>query len=333
MMKLLNSIDIIDVAFNEVNDSNHVYFRMDSTILAIEKLSGILLWEHEIEYSSPIGTHSIWVTDAYVIYGAVDISTKKQILGVLDKEGELLKVIETPYRIYSDGIHPKRKFHLEFLSISIENNKNYYCRLNLALLEISETIELDNLVDTVFIEEDMIFLSGADGVFLLTDNETKKVYDKSIIRVINSKNSNWLIEESNKSKMISIKKWNSTSDLLLSFDAEELKKVTWQCKTIFDNNLFVVVEDIPGISCYNLKTGSLSWEFGKNSFMINSYTVAEGKVYMIAQDPELETHVYVLDSLNGDLIEKIESNVEPEYITFIEESLYISGLLGIEIYK
>lgn len=332
-MKLLNSIDIIDVAFNEVNDSNHIYFRMDSTILAIEKLSGILLWEHEIEYSSPIGTHSIWVTDAYVIYGAVDISTKKQILGVLDKEGELLKVIETPYRIYSDGIHPKRKFHLEFLSISIENNKNYYCRLNLALLEISETIELDNLVDTVFIEEDMIFLSGADGVFLLTDNETKKVYDKSIIRVINSKNSNWLIEESNKSKMISIKKWNSTSDLLLSFDAEELKKATWQCKTIFDNNLFVVVEDIPGISCYNLKTGSLSWEFGKNNFMINSYTVAEDKVYMIAQDPELETHVYVLDSLNGGLIEKIESNVEPEYITFIEESLYISGLLGIEIYK
>jgi len=104
-------------------------------------------------------------------------------------------------------------------------------------------------------------------------------------------------------------------------------------KTILSNQLFVVFEDVLGLSCYDLKSGNLLWEFGENKFTVNSYSVVEDKVFVVAQNKDFETYLHVINVLNGNLLETIESDVEPEYITFIDRFLYVSGLLGIEIYK
>lgn len=56
-------------------------------------------------------------------------------------------------------------------------------------------------------------------------------------------------------------------------------------------------------------------------------------MFVVAQNKDFETYLHIVNMLNGNLLETIESDVEPEYITFIDRFLYVSGLLGIEIYK
>lgn len=329
-MDLLKTIDVMDVVFNKAYDESSIYFRMDSSIVAIEKSSGELLWEYDIKYSSPVGTHLIWVSNEFVVYGAIDSLTNYQVFGVLNKKGEKVKVIKTPNRVYEEGVNSIQKKELEFLSFN--EGKRYYCSLDIELAKVNEVQEIENVVDSVFIENKNLFLSGGDGVFKVLQNNIKKVYNENVFRFIKFEKQVWIIEELKESNLFGVKKWNKTDDLIFSFEVKGLQKSIFSSIKISENLFFISFEEFGGINCYDLVTGKLLWNFGENEITVNSYTIVNNHLIIIAQNQEYDIKTFVLDNTKGILKKEIHSNVEPEYITNIDGHLYISGLLGIEIY-
>lgn len=331
-MELLNTVDVMDIAFHKAYDSNNIYFRMDSTIVALEKSSGELLWEYGIEQASPIGTHKIWVFNDVIIYGAVEQATQYQVLGIVNKNGEDVKLIKTPHRICDNAlIHPQKQT-LEFLSLHKENAKRYYCSLDVQSGLIQEIQTIDQVVESIFMEDEELFFGGGDGIFKLEQNGIKKVYEQPVFGVIQGQDQTWIVEELN-STLFGLKKWGKTNDLMVSFDAKGGEKSILGNLQVFDNKLYVPLGEGGGLHCYDLATGQLIWVFGKDEMTINSYTISKHQVFVVAETVEADILTAVLDATTGSLTQEIPSEVEPEYITLVDTQLYISGLLGIEVHQ
>ncbi|BDS14719.1 outer membrane protein assembly factor BamB family protein [Aureispira anguillae] len=331
-MKLLNTIDLMDIAFNKAYDEDNVYFRMDSSIIAIESASGKLLWEYAIEYASPVGTHLIWVFDECIVYGAIDRSTGHQVFGLLNKNGEELKVIKTPHRIYNKGINNKEEQTLSFVSLHTEHNTRYYCVFNPQSGAINEIKKIENTVEFPFFENENLLFGGSDGVFLVRQDSIEKVYDKNILHVVHFEDQTWIVEALEDSSMFGIKKWNQTNDLIFSFENEALQKSTFSNIQVFEDKMYITLGDGGGMNCYDLTTGKLRWQFGKDKMTINSYTITQNQVFVVAETLEADLQISIIDAMNGSLIDKVDTDIEPEYITHINDNIYLSGLLGMQVY-